>query len=289
MRTRPIVLSVALVVAVALAGGCAHGPVPVTAPGAGSAAAAGDSIAARCERALAALDRATDAAGVGDAEAARIAGFAWLRVNRLLASIAPPTDDTARFAAWVQELARLDAEARLVEIANLPSDRTASLRQELAAEGLAPLAPAALLAGCAEALGARDLATPAGRERLRAAAVVPDDYDDALRFFGAYPLAALPFAAGVRRLEDETRAVYALPLSALPVRGRLERYVPRAAAPLAPADVRAVLDRASANPLRIPAPDAIERDALLASFAPVLVVDEFDADDRIGRPRWATG
>jgi hypothetical protein len=83
--------------------------------------------------------------------------------------------------------------------------------------------------------------------------------------------------------------VYALPLSALPVRGRLERYVPRAAAPLAPADVRAVLDRASTNPLRIPAPDAIERDALLASFAPVLVVDELDADDRIGRPRWAAG
>jgi hypothetical protein len=289
MRARPIVLCAALVVAVALGGGCAHGPVPVTAQGVGSAAAAGDTIAIRCERALAALDRATDAAGVGDAEAARIAGFAWLRVDRLLASIAPPTDDTARFAAWVQELARLDAEARLVEIANLPVDRTASLRQELAADGLAPLAPAALLAGCADVLGARDLATAAGRESLRAAAVVPDDYDDALRFFGAYPLAALPFAAGVRRLEDETRAAYALPLPALPVRGRLERYVPRAAAPLAPADVRAVLAHASANPLRIPAPDAIERDALLASFAPVLVVDEFDADDRIGRPRWAAG
>jgi hypothetical protein len=277
----------ALVVA-ALATGCAHGPAPVSAPVAGSATLTGDALAARCERAYAALDRATADAGVGDAESSRIAGFGYLRANRLLASIAPPVDDAARFPAWVQELARLDAEARLVEIANLPVDRTAALRQELAADGFAPLAPAALIAGCADALGARDRATPAGRERLRAAAVVPDDYDDALRFFGAYPLAALPFAAGVRRLEEDTRAAYALPLSALPVRGRLERYAPRAVPPLAPAEVRAMLARASVNPLRIPAPDAIERDALLASFAPVLVVDELDADDRIGRPRWAT-
>jgi hypothetical protein len=287
VRRRRIVALLALAVAAAFLAGCAHRPAAVHAPVAGGPVANGEPIAARCERAVAALDRATASAGVGDGEAARISGFAYLRVTRLLANLAPATDDTARFPAWAQELARLDAEARLVEIANLSTDRTATLRKELDTEGLAMLAPAALIAGCAEALGARDLATAAGRERLRAAAVVPDDYSDALRLLGAYPLAALPFAAGVRRLEDETRAAYALPLSALPVHGRLERYAPRAPPPLPSTDVRAMLARASANPLRIPAPDAIERDLLLASFAPVLVVDELDADDRIGRPRWS--
>ena len=56
--------------------------------------------------------------------------------------------------------------------------------------------------------------------------------------------------------------------------------------PPAAADVHRCSPGRSANPLRISAPDPIDRDALLGSFAPVLVVDELDGDDRIGRPHW---
>ena len=160
MQASRVTLYAALVAAATLATGCAHGPMQLNTPvAAGNEDPAADAIAARCERAVAALDRATATAGVGDAEPARITGFAYLRVTRLLASIAPAADDAARFPAWVQELARLDAEARRVEIANLPSDRTVTLRHELDADGLATLAPAALVAGCGDVLRERDLAT----------------------------------------------------------------------------------------------------------------------------------
>ncbi|MBK6334836.1 MAG: hypothetical protein IPF60_03355 [Betaproteobacteria bacterium] len=116
------------------------------------------------------------------------------------------------------------------------------------------LTPATLLAGCGTRLRERDLATPSGRRRLLAAAVVPDDYDDALRALGAYPLTALPFAAGVRRYEAATHAAFALPLADLPRQGVLRHYQPRAAPTLSAAEVRAVLARARDNPLRLPFP-----------------------------------
>ncbi|MBK7791413.1 MAG: hypothetical protein IPJ62_02125 [Betaproteobacteria bacterium] len=243
----------------------------------------------RCERAYAALDRAVAAAGVGDAEAARVAGFPYLRADRLLASLRPAPDDAPLFAAWVQQLATQDDEARRVEIANLPVEATARLRRELDADGFGALPPAALLAGCGTRLRERDLATPSGRRRLLAAAVVPDDYDDALRALGAYPLTALPFAAGVRRYEAATHAAFALPLADLPRQGVLRHYQPRPAPTLSAAEVRAVLARARDNPLRLPLPDAAESDALLATFAPLLVIDERDNDDRVGRPRFDEG
>jgi len=277
---------VAWLFAAVLAAACSHLPVPA---GDAPADAATATLATRCERMFAALDRVVADAGVGDAEATRVAGFPQLRVDRLLASIAPAADDPARFAAWVAELARLDDEARRVEIANLPAADRARLKREQQANGFGDLLPAALVAGCSDALSARDLATAEGRERLRAAAVVPDDYDDLRRFLGAYPLVALPFAAGVRRLEASTRAAYALPEAELAVTGTLVRYAPRAGVPYTPANVHAILERAGANPLRLPLPDAAERDALVAAFAPVLVVDTRDADDRIGRPRWTAG
>jgi hypothetical protein len=192
----------------------------------------------------------------------------------------------AAFTAWSDELARLDSEARQVEIGNLPLGPTASLRGQLDADGLGALSPIALLEGCAQRLRARDLASPEGRERLRAAATVPDDYSDGLRVLGAYPLAALPFAAGVHRYETATRAAFARPLAELAVQGKLRSYRPRPTTSLSPTQVGAVLARAGDHPLRIPMLAATEHDALLALYAPVLIVDERDADDRIGRPRF---
>jgi hypothetical protein len=188
----------------------------------------------------------------------------------------------------VQQLATRDDEARRVEIANLPVEATARLRRELDADGFGALPPAALLAGCGTRLRERDLATPSGRRRLLAAAVVPDDYDDALRALGAYPLTALPFAAGVRRYEAATHAAFALPLADLPLQGVLRHYQPRPAPTLAAAEVRAVLARARDNPLRLPSPTRQSRRAA-GDVRAAAVIDERDNDDRVGRPRFDEG
>jgi hypothetical protein len=107
-----------------------------------------------------------------------------------------------------------------------------------------------------------------------------------MRVAGLYPLTALPFALGVRRYEAEVRAAFAVPLEARPAAGRLRSYRPRDPRIVAPSEVRAVLDRARRNPLGIPLPSAEELDRLFPSFAPILVVEERDDDDRIGRPAW---
>ena len=254
MRTRPIVLCAALVVALALGGGCAHEPVPVAAPGAGSAAAAGDpsrSVAsARSPRSTARRRR----------RRRRRRGRAHRRVCRGCASIAcwraSPRQPTTRRGSrpGCRNSPGSTTRRAWSRSRTCPVDRTATLRQELAAEGLAPLAPAALLAGCADALGARDLATAAGP----ASGCAPPPScptTTTTRCASSVPIRwprcrSPPACAGY---EDETRAVYALPLSALPVRGRLERYVPRAAPPLV-AGGRARRARRAPAPIRCGSP-----------------------------------
>ncbi len=248
---------------------------------------AGDrpALAGRCERTFAAIDKAVAGAGVGDAMAARIPGFPYLRTNRLLASFRDTALDDATFEHWVSLLAALDRDARTIEIANLPAVAAGEIHARMRDEGFGALTLVALLEGCANTLRDRDFGDAEGRSRLRAAASVPDDYVDWMRFAGLYPVAALPFSIGVRDYEAATHAAFSLPLADLPLRGALRTYRPPDSAALSPEQVRAILERAGRNPLRMPLPDATALDALLASFAPVLVVDEYDRNDRIGQPR----
>jgi hypothetical protein len=257
-----------------LLGACASRP-PAVAP-----LPDGDSVASRCERALAALDAEVDAAGVRDAEATRVAGFPAVRVDRFLASFAAGALEGSAFDAWQKRAIALDRSARLVEIANLPAAPTQRVLSALAAEGLSGLAPQAFLEGCGATLAARDGADAARRERLLAAARVPDDYDDVARGLGLYPLTRIGFAAGVRLYERSVLDRFAAP-------GTIARpvtFVPDDSPVLSPSAVQALLDRGRADPLGVPDLDASEEDALLATFAPVLVVDERSDDDRPGRP-----
>ena len=271
------------------------------------AASAPGSVAARCERAFAALDAAVARAGVADAEGSRVAGFAYLRSNRLLASFRAAGLDGAAERAWHEAMMQLDREGRLVEIANLPPAATQDLLTALHAEGFAALPPVPWLEGCGKALGERDLADPAARERLRSAAAVPDDYATWKRVLGLYALTRIPFAAGVRRWQDDTRAVFAVPLEQQSIAGRLAKYSldpaaplpdPEAAAPLPRAEAVAPLPRAEAarrladaragSPLGLHDPQVLL--GLAATYAPVFVVDEASPADRVGRPVFdATG
>ncbi len=245
---------------------------------------AGDALDARCERAFAALDREVDASAVRDAEATRIAGFPSLRATRFLASFAAPGLDARTFAAWHARLVDEDRRARRVEIANLPPDATRRVRDALAQEGFGTLAPAAFVEGCGAALARRDAGDPARRAQIVARAVVPDDYEDAARIAGLYPLVRIPFAAGVRLYERAVLRAFAAPA---PPRGRPTAYAPDGAAPLAAPEVRALLQRGRDDPLGVPPLRDVDVERLLATYAPILVVDERDANDRPGRPRLA--
>src|ERR1035437_3180235 len=74
------------------------------------------------------LDETIDRAGVRDAEAYRVPGFPYLRVNRFLASFRQRAQkDSVAFATWVKHLRTLDEHARSYEIKNLPQDLLVTL------------------------------------------------------------------------------------------------------------------------------------------------------------------
>ena len=90
------VISRLLATAVVVLAGCAS-PVPRGADEGGPVAA--------CQRWLQQLDEQTDAHAVRDGGAARIAGFPFVRVDRLLASFRDEAlQDAVRWQAWGERL-----------------------------------------------------------------------------------------------------------------------------------------------------------------------------------------
>jgi hypothetical protein len=223
-----------------------------------------------CLAAFATVDRAVAAAGVGDAQAARVAGFPYLRANRFLASFDGATLDGEAFAAWVDRLRALDAAAREAEVANLPAGFRVTLAE---------------LGRCAATMRAADFAQPAGRAALARAVHAPDSYQDWKRALGLYPVTALAVAIGFERWKDRNLDGFAAPPAAT---GSLLRYGPDGTT-LAPDEVAAILKLARANPLDIPDPNEADRVRLLAAFAPLWSVDTLTEADRIGAPRWRGG
>lgn len=218
-----------------------------------------------CARLFRETDAVIDAQGARDAQAPRVPGFPYLRVDRFTASLGPEAVALRAFSPWSELMAQLDREARRVELANAGA----------AARDLRPAA----LDGCRYMLGVADN----GRlPELAAAAKVPDDYSTALRALGLYPLIRLAFVAGIADWQTDTRAVFALPLAQLPVHGELERYVP--AADAAPPAVLDAIPRSGTFDFPV-APSARWRQ-WITRHAPVLVIDTASDADRPGALQW---
>ena len=270
----------ALLIALATIGGCAVVPTRVT-PVTGGL----NEEARQCTEVLQKIDGVVEQAGVGDGMAARVPGFPHLRANRFLASYAHEALDPAQFAEWVKRMRRLGMQAYAIELANLPARFAARLAHEL--QEMAPRYGNAGVAvkECAARLAASDRADPARQALLRQAVQVPDDYLEWQRVVGLYWLTRIPFAQGIERWHDSVREVFAQPLEALPVTGRLRRYAPPPGR-LSGAQIAGILERASNNPLRIPLPAGDEREALFRAFAPEFEIDTAGDADRPGALGW---
>lgn len=239
-----------------------------------------DAQAAACGRFFASLDDAVYDVGVADVQEARVNGFPHLRVNRFLAADWRPSPDDTRFESWAMMLLELDRRAREKEIANLPS----SAREPILAGAVDSNALIVRVASCGEHLLELDLASDERRGQLFERARVADAYNGIYRLAGLYPLTSIAFYAGVKGLQEGIRRDFSVPLEAIPVDGRLIRYLPESAQSLSPRQVAEILQRASDNPLQIPDPDEEDRRRLLQAFAPVLEIDVAQPADRIGWP-----
>ncbi len=212
-----------------------------------------DDVVGYCARLFADIDRRIDSLAVRDAEATRIPGFPYQRVNRFSAALANRALGELQKQAWRTQLHQLDQAARATELANA----------ELSVDDLPR---------CRSLLAAADTAA---FDELRSRAKVPDNYSIALRAVGLYPLTRLPFAAGISIWHAATREVFSMPIDVLRVRGRLQRYahVHSATETLAPAVV---------DSLGVPKWPPAAMAALFERHAPVLEIDVAAAYDRPG-------
>lgn len=221
------------------------------------------------------LDERVAAAGVRDAGAPAVAGFPYLRVNRLLASLreAAAKSELA-LQALVERMLALDREARAYEIMNLPSAPGDFAQVRAAVQRTQD---------CGRLLRDADLARVESRDALLERAVVPDDYSSAQRLLGLYALTRQFFAAGVRRYEEDTRRAFQM--RTLPT-ARAVRYAPPPAVPLPRSRVALILERSAQNPFGIPEPGDAELRELLAAYAPSLEIEMAGDYDRIGALGW---
>ena len=238
-----------------------------------------DTEATTCAKLLARADAAIARARASDAMTTRIAGFPYLRVNRFLASYRAQPMDQARYAEWVSRMSALADEGYAVEVANLPPDARAQL-----VESTRPRSVEQALSSCVERLREGDAALPARALALHAAARVPDDYADWKRIVGVYYLTRIPFAAGVRRNQEQLQALFEQPLDRSP--SQRIRYQATASA-LDPDQVAALMSAQRRSALGIAELNDAELAALFATYAPVFEIDTSSSADQLGALTWA--
>ncbi|MBB3190539.1 hypothetical protein [Halomonas cerina] len=247
-----------------------------------------------CLTLLASLDAAVTEAGVADGAAARIEGFPYLRVDRFLASFRHELTTSEAFADWVARLRRRDAQARRVEVANLPVAPRRALTRRFGVPALAPAANA-----CGERLVHHELLTAGGpaRRALVRAVKAPDHYLTWRRVVGLYPLTRLGLALGYQQWKQEQLTPFARPLATMAAStSRVRHYVPVSAeddeqrGEGGEGDTVAALVRgAPRSPLGIPELDAAALQRLAARHAPVYRIETHSVADRPGTPYWRDG
>jgi hypothetical protein len=260
---------------VLLIGACASVPTPQTGP-----LAAPDAELQACQRWFADRDAAVARAGVRDAAAHPVPGFAHLRVDRFSASLAPQALGNAdAWVAWLARLRALDAQARAFELSNLATthegepDLTATRQRDEA---------------CAQRMNQAIANDEPARQLLAQRAQVPDDYSSLKRAAGLYALTRLPFFMGVQRWQDSAQAAFAAQATQAAQPPRWQRYAFAQARPSA-AQIRQALAAAPPDALGVPQLSAEAQQLLLQAYAPSLEVETLGSYDRIGALRWAQG
>lgn len=232
-------------------------------------------------------ERTVVAAKVVDAQATRIAGYPYLRINRFLSGFRDELSDEA-FEYWLDLLQQLALEGWQAELMNLPDKARNSL--EVLSGKAQPASPTLLdaLHTCGNIMRKHDLDEAAKQDRLRDKAAVPAEYQIWRRIAGLYPVTAIAFRLGIKHWHEQTMETFRLPLDKLPVTGRLMRYAP--ASPSFHVDVEEIADiinQSSDNPLAIPIPAPAQQQRLFDRFAPIFEIDVANRNDQIGAPAWS--
>jgi len=231
----------------------------------------GSGKTAECARLFAEIDGKVWSEGKADAQSARIAGFPYLRVNRLLAELKHSlTPDM--FTDWFIQMRKLAQEARHHELQNVLSfDDKEDIEEKLN--------------NCASILMQADLGDPARLEKLVKAAVVPDSYITTNRILGFYFISRVFVNNGIRNLHDQIKTTFSNSLSEKNHAQR-ESYRPDTTANVSFSDIRKLLSQTPRDKLSIPVFDRPAEERLFEYYAPVWELEVKDRNDLFGSPAW---
>lgn len=251
-------------------------------PHAELAAAAAPTEVQACADWLASIDATVERAGVRDAEATRVAGFPYLRVNRLLASFRQQAaSEPAAFAAWQDRLRALDERGRTYELENLPAEALKTLGVASPSDALARVA------SCGALIARFDATSEPRKAALVERAQVPDDYAEWKRVAGLYPIVKLPFYEFAKGWQKESSETFRKSAEGDNGTDPVRRYRLTGDSASA-ATVSKIFANLKTDALGIP--QLSDRDAatLLAAYAPVYELATTGDYDRFGVLHWGT-
>ena len=231
------------------------------------------------------LDNAVYQSGVRNGAYFRISGFPYLRANRFLVSLKERLKNDAQRYQWVRLMQQLDLAARKAEIRNLPESEVQRLAS---AFGFEPDRKSlhAVLRGNSDKLLSHDQKRADFYDVLQIAVQETSEYSTLMRVFGLYPLAVIPVAIVTLRVNNEIAEWHQIPPDQQPTLGTITVYGPAAATEFNVQQIRNILERSKQNPLGIPLPSAVDRQSLLAIFAPLIIQDVAADYDKIGAVVW---
>jgi hypothetical protein len=249
--------------------GCAGIPRPTRSDRVGR-----EGLLGSCADFFADYDQKIAAAKVLDSGSFRIKGYPYLRVNRFLASFAEEVDDPSMFLDWLDRLQLLDQQARSSEIYNLAGSGNTKADHEALIQRVID---------CGNLLKEADFKTQKARENLRKTITVPDEYIEARRFLGIYPITGWFVSRGVSKWHRESQGHFSLePPANWP---KIVRYSPPEAKNLPITEhIASLVER---DALGIPKYTQESLDALFAIHAPVWEIETKGNYDHIGIPSWS--
>jgi hypothetical protein len=222
---------------------------------------------ASCRNLIARVDARIEERNVGDAQASRVEGFPYFRIDRFLASFRGELSAPDVFNEWVSRLRTLDREARQVELQNLGAANIFSTVE-----------------ACAQKLLEADREHGTFQAALINATRAPRHYDDAARAVGLYPVTQIGVALGFERWKDQNLPTFNASTSAS-TNGVIHYGLSRRPL-LSPDEVAALIALSSQNALGIADLEGSLLIDFARQFSPVFSVQQETLDDQIGRPYW---
>jgi hypothetical protein len=232
------------------------------------------------------LDMTIEKYGVSDASGFVVPGFPYMRSNRFLAAMKKRLPHPDAGVYWVEQMMKLDLKSRRKEFYNLP---TAAFMEISAATG--ETIDRETIYKKTESYALRlfhdDRSHPDFMDILKKAVTIPDEYSSIARFFGLYPLAAIPVTIGTAMAYSRYQEWHRTPLNDLDTDGRLVRFFPEEPeSAVDQAFMNSLYDPFSLDAFGLPVLTELNERHLANRFAPIIYQDVVKDYDRIGKIIW---